>query len=288
MALRTYRYYWVRAKRAKPWLVLTAVLFGFFMAVLDTTVVNIAIPSIQSGLSADLRSTSWVLNAYNLMYAVLLITVGRFADQYGRKRLLLIAMILFSLGSLGCAFAPACGRISGTSAIGWLIGFRALQGVGAAGLTPVSLAILMAVFPGHKRGVALGVWGAVAGIGAAFGPIIGGFLVQTFDWRWIFLVNLPICAVGIVLTLLCVPETRDPAVSRRLDVPGLLTLTMAIMEGQEWGWSSVPMLSLFGAAVGSAILFVLGQCPHRATPYQPGTGLSQCWCARACTSERCI
>jgi EmrB/QacA subfamily drug resistance transporter len=254
----------VRAKRAKPWLVLTAVLFGFFMAVLDTTIVNIAIPSIQTGLSADLLSTSWVLNAYNLMYAVLLITVGRFADQYGRKRLLLIAMILFSLGSLGCAFAQACGRISGTPAIGWLIGFRALQGVGAAGLTPVSLAILMAVFPGHKRGAALGVWGAVAGIGAAFGPIIGGFLVQTFDWRWIFLVNLPICAVGIVLTLLFVPETRDPAVSKRLDVPGLLTLTMAIfclvlatIEGNEWGWSSVPMLSLFGAAVGSVILFVL-------------------------------
>jgi MFS family permease len=93
----------VRAKPVKPWLVLTAVLFGFFMALLDTTIVNIAIPSIQTGLSADLLSISWVLNAYNLMYAVLLITVGRFADQYGRKRLLLIAMILFSLGSLGCA-----------------------------------------------------------------------------------------------------------------------------------------------------------------------------------------
>jgi EmrB/QacA subfamily drug resistance transporter len=254
----------IRAKPVKPWLVLTAVLFGFFMAMLDTTIVNIAIPSIQTGLSADLRSTSWVLNAYNLMYAVFLITVGRFADQYGRRRLLLIAMILFSLGSLGCAFAPACGRISGTPAIGWLIGFRALQGVGAAGLTPVSLAILMAVFPRNKRGAALGVWGAVAGMGAAFGPIIGGLLVQTFDWRWIFLVNLPICAVGIVLTLLFVPETRDPAVSRRIDVPGLLTLTvailclvLAILEGNEWGWSSVPMLSLLGAAVGSAILFVL-------------------------------
>ncbi len=254
----------VRAKLVKPWLVLTAVLFGFFMALLDMTIVNIAIPSIQTDLSADLLSISWVLNAYNLMYAVLLITVGRFADQYGRKRLLLIAMILFSLGSLGCALAQACGRISGTPAMSWLIGFRALQGVGAAGLTPVSLAIMMAVFPRHKRGAALGVWGAVGGMGTAFGPIIGGFLVQTFDWRWIFLVNLPICAVGIVLALLFVPETRDPSVSRRIDVPGLLTLTMAILclvlaiiEGNEWGWSSVPILSLFGAAVGSVILFVL-------------------------------
>ncbi len=254
----------VGAKPVKPWLVLTAVLFGFFMAVLDMTIMNIAIPSIQTGLKADLLSTSWVLNAYNLMYAVLLITVGRFADQYGRKRLLLIAMILFSLGSLGCALAQACARISGAPAMSWLIGFRALQGIGAAGLTPVSLAIMMVVFPRQKRGAAIGVWGAVGGMGAAFGPIIGGFLVQTFDWRWIFLVNLPICAVGIVLTLLFVPETRDPSVSRHIDVPGLLTLTMAIfclvlaiIEGNEWGWSSVSILLLFGAAVGSVILFVM-------------------------------
>jgi len=254
----------VRAKPVKPWLVLTAVLFGFVMAMLDTTIMNIAIPSIQTGLSADLLSISWVLNAYNLMYAILLITVGRFADQYGRKRLLLIAMLLFSLGSLGCALAQACGHISGTPAMSWLIGFRALQGVGAAGLTPVSLAIMMVVFPRQKRGAALGVWGAVGGMGAAFGPIIGGFLVQTFDWRWIFLVNLPICTVGIVLTLLFVPETRDPSVSKHIDVPGLLTLTMTIfslvlatIEGNEWGWSSVPILSLFGAAVGDVILFVL-------------------------------
>jgi len=234
------------------------------MAMLDTTIMNIAIPSIQTGLSADLLSISWVLNAYNLMYAILLITVGRFADQYGRKRLLLIAMLLFSLGSLGCALAQACGHISGTPAMSWLIGFRALQGVGAAGLTPVSLAIMMVVFPRQKLSAAIGVWGAVGGMGAAFGPIIGGFLVQTFDWRWIFLVNLPICTVGIVLTLLFVPETRDPSVSKHIDVPGLLTLTMTIfslvlatIEGNEWGWSSVPILSLFGAAVGGVILFVL-------------------------------
>ena len=146
------------AKPVKPWLVLTAVLLGFFMALLDTTIVNIAIPSIQTDLSADLLSTSWVLNAYNLMYAILLITVGRFADQYGRKRLFLIAMILFSLGSLGCALVQACGRISGTPAMSWLIEFRALQGISAAGLTLVSLAIMMAVFPRNIRGAAIAVW----------------------------------------------------------------------------------------------------------------------------------
>ena len=129
----------VGAKPVKPWLVLTAVLFGFFMAVLDMTIMNIAIPSIQTGLKADLLSTSWVLNAYNLMYAVLLITVGRFADQYGRKRLLLIAMILFSLASLGCALAQACGHISGAPAMSWssiaLYEVRKVsRGVSAAGV----------------------------------------------------------------------------------------------------------------------------------------------------------
>ncbi len=254
----------VRSKAIRPWLVLAAVLSGFFMAVLDTTIVNIAIPSIQTSLKTDLPSISWVLNAYNLVYAVLLVTVGRFADQYGRKRLFLLAMLLFSLGSFACALAQACGHLSGSPAIGWLIGFRALQGAGAAGLTPVSLAIIMAVFSREKRSVAIGVWGAVGGLSAALGPVIGGFLIQTFDWRWIFLVNLPIGALGIGLTLLFVPETRDPDVSRRIDVPGILLLSvsmfclvLAIIEGNGWGWSSLPILSLVGTAVGSVILFVL-------------------------------
>jgi MFS family permease len=124
------------------------------MVVLDTTVMNIAIPTIQTSLKTDLPSVSWVLNAYNLMYAVLLFTVGRFADQYGRKRLFLLAMLLFSLASLGCALAPVCGRLPGTPAMSWLIGFRALQGMSAAGLTGVSPAIVMAVFPHEKRGAA--------------------------------------------------------------------------------------------------------------------------------------
>jgi MFS family permease len=147
----------VRGRPVRPWLVLATVLFGFFMAVLDTTVVTIAIPSIQTSLKTDLPSVSWVLNAYNLLYAVLLVTVGRFADQYGRKRLFLFAMLLFSLASLGCALAPVFGQVTGTPAISWLIGFRALQGMGAVGLTPVSLAITMAVFPYEKRGAATGV-----------------------------------------------------------------------------------------------------------------------------------
>jgi MFS family permease len=235
----------VGAKPVKPWLALTAVLFGFFMAVLDMNIMNIAIPSIQTGLKADLLSTSWVLNAYNLMYAVFLITVGRLADQYGRKRLLLIAMILFSLASLGCALAQACERISGAPAMSWLIGFRALQGIGAAGLTPVSLAIMMVVFPRQKRGAAIGVWGAVGGMGAAFGPIIGGFLVQTFDWRWIFLVNLPICAVGSVILFVMVEVwQREPIVD------------LSLFKAWSFTGTNITVL-LFGIALQGATLIAV-------------------------------
>lgn len=166
-------------------MVLAAVFIGFFMAILDTTIVNIAIPSMQTGLKAGLTSISWVLNAYNLVYAVLLVTVGRFADQFGRKRIFMMGMILFSLGSLCCALAPAFGQISGSPAMNWLIGFRALQGTGAAALVPVSLAIILAIFPQEKRGAAIGAWGALAGLAGAIGPVIGGFLVQTFGWPWI-------------------------------------------------------------------------------------------------------
>jgi MFS family permease len=166
----------VRGKPVRPWVALAAVLMGFFMAILDTTIVNIAIPSIQTSLKADLTSLSWVLNAYNLVYAVLLVTAGRFADQYGRKRLFMLGMILFSLGSLGCALAPAFGQSSGMPAMSWLIGFRALQGLGAATLVPVSLAMILVIFPPEKRGAAIGAWEALAGLAAAIGPVIGGFL----------------------------------------------------------------------------------------------------------------
>ena len=254
----------IRGKPVRSWVALAAVLIGFSMAILDTTIVNIAIPSMQMSLKADLTSISWVLNAYNLVYAVLLVTMGRFADQFGRKRLFMLGMILFSLGSLGCALAPAFGQISGMPAISWLIGFRALQGIGAATLVPVSLAILLAIFPAEKRGAALGVWGALAGLAAAIGPVIGGFLVQTFGWPWIFIVNLPVCLVGLMMLLLFVPETRDPHVGKRIDVPGMLTLTaaifclvLAIIEGNDWTWTSLPILSLFGAALASLILFVI-------------------------------
>ncbi|MGZ3646700.1 MAG: MFS transporter [Ktedonobacteraceae bacterium] len=254
----------IRGKPVNPWLVLISLVFGFFMSLLDITIVNIAIPSIQTSLNTNLTTVTWVLNAYSLVFAILLVTMGRFADQYGRKRLFMIGMIIFSLGSLLCALSPTMASLTGWPAINWLIGFRAFQAIGAAALNPVSLAIIIAVFPRERRGAAIGVWGALSGLAAAAGPVLGGFLVQNFDWRWIFFVNLPFCIVGLIMVAMFVPETRELGTSKQLDPLGLLTLSiaifclvLAIIQGNDWGWTSTPVLSLFAGAIVAIILFFI-------------------------------
>jgi EmrB/QacA subfamily drug resistance transporter len=173
-------------------------------------------------------------------------------------------MVIFSLGSLLCALSPTMASLTGWPAINWLISFRAFQAIGAAAMNPVSLAIIIAVFPRERRGAAIGVWGALSGLAAAAGPVIGGFLVQNFDWRWIFFVNLPFCIVGLIMVALFVPETRDLGTSKKLDPLGLLTLSaamfclvLAIIQGNDWGWTSVPVLSLFAGALVALILFFI-------------------------------
>jgi EmrB/QacA subfamily drug resistance transporter len=254
----------IRGKPVNPWLVLISLVFGFFMSLLDITIVNIAIPSIQSSLNTNLTTVTWVLNAYSLVFAILLVTMGRFADQYGRKRLFMLGMIIFSLGSLLCALSPTMASLTGWPAINWLIGFRAFQAIGAAALNPVSLAIIIAVFPRERRGAAIGVWGALSGLAAAAGPVLGGFLVQNFDWRWIFFVNLPFCIIGLIMVAIFVPETRELGTSKKLDPFGLLTLSIAIfclvlgiIQGNDWGWTSTPILSLFAGALVAMILFFI-------------------------------
>nr|MBA2284537.1 DHA2 family efflux MFS transporter permease subunit [Ktedonobacteraceae bacterium] len=245
----------VRGRPANPWLVLVALMFGLFMSLLDITIVNIALPNIISKLNTNLTMATWVLNAYSLVFAVLLVTLGRFADQFGRKLIFMCGMVIFSAGSLLCALSPS---------IEWLIGFRAFQAIGAASLNSVSLAIIMAIFPPRQRGAAIGIWGASSGIASAVGPVLGGFLVQNFDWRWIFFVNLPFCLIGIVMVALFVPETRQIGTSKRIDLPGLLTMSAAmlclvlgIMQGNAWGWLSAPILALFAASLVSLLLFFI-------------------------------
>lgn len=260
----------VRGRPVRPWLALSALVFGLFMALLDSTIVTIALPTIQSSLKTNLSTVSWILNAYNLGFAVLLVTIGRFADQYGRKRVFLLGMTLFSLGSLACATTQWVGSLTGPPTIDWLIVARALQSIGAAGLTPISLAIIMAIFPPQTRGAAIGLWGALAGLAAAVGPVLGGFLVQQLGWIWIFFINLPFCAIGLVMVALFVPETRVATTSKHVDVLGVITLTiglcclmLAMMEGNTWGWNSGPVLGLFGSALVGTLLFGLVEWVQR-------------------------
>src|SRR5437667_11687661 len=176
--------------RTNPWLVLLVLTTGFFMIMLDTTIVNVAIPAMSTGLNTTLDEIRWVLNAYILVYAVLLITAGRLGDMFGAKRLFLIGLAVFTLASIGCSLAQSPGQ---------LIFARVIQGVGGAILTPQTLSILTNIFPADKRGAAFGIWGAVAGVASVTGPTLGGFLVTNFSWQAVFWVNVPVGMAAFVL-----------------------------------------------------------------------------------------
>jgi EmrB/QacA subfamily drug resistance transporter len=237
------------------WLVLGAAVFGLFMAILDASIVNIAIPTIQGDLDTDIDAVTWVLNAYNLVFAVLLIPAGRLADRFGRKRLFLIGIIIFSLCSLGAGLS---GRIE------MLIAWRAAQAIGAAIMVPLSLAIVTLAFPNHQRGLALGIWGGAAGVAGAVGPTLGGLLTEYVGWEWIFLVNVPVGLVAVLAGLTIIRESRESEATRGVDLPGtallctsLFTLTLALIRGQDVGWSSAFIVGLLATSVVSGALFIL-------------------------------
>jgi MFS family permease len=196
------------------WLVLACVTFSLFMIMLDNTVVTVALPAIQSGLHASLSQLEWVVDAYALVFAVLLLPGGKLADFLGRRRIFLLGIIVFSLASLWCALATSGGM---------LITARGVQGLGAALMLPPTLAIIAETFAPEERGLAFGIWAAISGAALAIGPLVGGILVQGAHWSWIFYINVPIGVVGILSTLVLVPESRDSSAEQRLDIPGLLT-----------------------------------------------------------------
>jgi len=243
------------AGAANPWAILAVLCVGLFMILLDGTIVNIAIPSIMGELDTGLSGVEWVMNAYVLAFAVTLVTLGRFGDLYGRRRLFVSGMVLFTAASLACGLAPG---------IGWLIAFRVAQGLGGAAMMPATLSIVAAVFPAERRGAAMGVWGGVSGLATAIGPSLGGLIVDSASWRWIFLINIPIGFVGVALALRIVPESRDQAAVDTLDLPGvalvsagLFCLTFALVEGQRLGWSSATIVGLLIAAAVGLLLFYL-------------------------------
>jgi EmrB/QacA subfamily drug resistance transporter len=243
-----------------PWAVLLTLCLGFFMTLLDVTIVNIAIPDMLDALGASLDEVLWVINAYILVLTVMMITFGRLGDVRGPRTMFAAGVALFTLASLACGLA---------SEPWMLIAFRALQGLGAAMLIPQTLTLLMATFPPHRRGAAFGIWGAVAGLATVTGPTLGGLLVTALGWQWIFFVNVPIGILVVVMALVIIPEPERRE-RHRLDLPGvliaslaLLCLTFGLVEGERfnWGqvWSFVSIPLLLATAGVLLVVFLIGQ-----------------------------
>src|SRR6266550_2762751 len=239
--------------RGNPWAVLVVVSLGFFMTLLDLTIVNIAIPDMINRLHASLDGVLWVLNAYALVLAVLVITAGRLGDLIGPRTMFVAGIAVFTAASAACGFAPGAG---------WLIGFRAVQGLGAAMLMPQTLAIVTLTFPPERRGAAFGIWGAVAGLATIAGPTLGGLLVTAFDWRWIFFVNLPIGIAVLSVTFFIIPGFQ-PGRRHRFDILGvtlaslaLLAICYGLVEGQRYDWGTVTSFISCPLSIGMLGIFL--------------------------------
>jgi len=240
--------------RSRPSLVLGVCCLSVLLVSLDTTILNVALPSIQQDLRCSVAGLQWTLDAYTIVLASLLILAGSTADRVGRRRVFLLGLVLFTGGSALCSLAPS---------LDWLIVFRMAQAVGGCMLTPVAMAILANAFPQpRQRARAIGVWGGVVGVSMAAGPILGGVLVQTAGWRSVFWLNVPIGLAALLLTARFVPESRAPR-PRRVDPVGQLlviavlgTLTYAIIEAPGRGWTSPVIVACLMSAAGASTAFV--------------------------------
>ncbi len=237
----------------RRWLTLFAMCFGLFMIMLDNTVVNVALPSIQRELDTSPANLEWIVNAYVLSFAALILLGGKLGDRFGRKRLFLVGLAIFTVTSAWCALATTDTQ---------LIWARAFQGVGGAIMNPLSLSILVAAFPRKQVPMAIGIWAGISGLGLAIGPLLGGFLVEQIDWAAVFWINVPIGVIAALVTVLAVDESRDPT-TRNLDVPGaalitgaLFALTFGLIETTSHSWTSPFILSWLAAAAVLLALFI--------------------------------
>jgi len=257
----------VRLGEASGRWLLTATVLGSGVAFLDGTVVNVALPAIGRDLGADLAGLQWTITGYALTLAALILLGGSLGDRYGRRRVYLIGVVWFGIASLACALAPN---------IATLVGARLLQGIGGALMTPGSLAIIQASFAPADRAKAIGTWSGLAGVTTIIGPFVGGWLVDEFSWRWIFLINVPLCAAVVWITLRAVPESRDPSATGRPDTPGavlgalgLAGLTYALIAaGDRADVVIVAATGLLG--VVSLLAFVLVERRRRHPMLPPG------------------
>jgi EmrB/QacA subfamily drug resistance transporter len=238
----------------RKWWTLGAMCFALFMIMLDNTVVNVALPSIQQDLGASISGLEWTINGYTLSFAVLLATGGRLGDIFGRRRMFLSGVVIFALSSATAGFAP-----DETA----LVVSRVVQGVGAALMMPGTLSIITDAFPAHERGKAMGTWAGVSALALAVGPVLGGFLTEHVSWRAIFYINIPVAIGAVVATLFAVRESRDTSVGREVDYAGVAVLTvgltaliLALVEGNAWGWGSTQIVALLGLAALALPAFV--------------------------------
>ena len=252
-----------------PWRALWALCLGFFMILVDSTIVSVATPAIMTGLHADVNAVVWVTSAYLLAFAVPLLITGRLGDRLGPKNVYLVGLAIFTAASFWCGF---------TDSIAALVTARVVQGLGASLMTPQTMSVITRIFPAERRGKAMGAWGAVAGVATLVGPILGGFLIDTWGWEWIFYINVPVGVIGFALAWIMVPSL--PVHSHKFDWTGVLLsaigmflLVFGIQEGQEYDWGqmtgiiSVPLLIILGVVV--MVAFVVWQRYRAAEPLVP-------------------
>ncbi|HEY1174525.1 MAG TPA: DHA2 family efflux MFS transporter permease subunit, partial [Phytomonospora sp.] len=248
----------------RPWPALFALCLGFFMILVDTTIVTVATPAIISDLHADVNSVVWVTSAYLLAYAVPVLITGRLGDRYGPKNLYLVGLTVFTAASLWCGL---------TTSIGMLIAARVVQGLGASMLTPQTMAVITRIFPAERRGQAMARWGATAGVATLVGPILGGILVDAFGWEWIFFINIPVGIVGFVLAVRLVPMLATHShkfdwLGVALSGLGMFFLVYGIQQGHKYHWNSWVLTSIV-AGVLLFVVFVVWQARNKAEPLVP-------------------
>ncbi|HZO50354.1 MAG TPA: MFS transporter [Gaiellaceae bacterium] len=253
------------AEETRKWWTLAAVAFGLFMIMLDNTVVNVALPSIQRDLGVGLSELEWIVTGYALTFASLMLIGGKVADAYGRRLVFVLGIAVFTGASLWCGLADSGGM---------LIAARVVQGAGAALMNPATLSIIAATFPPRERGTAIGIWAGVSALALAVGPLVGGLLTEHLSWNWIFFVNVPVGVLGIGASFVFIDESRDET-HERLDLPGLavsavglFALTYALIEANAYGWGSGRIVTAFAiAAVGLTAFWLLER--HQRAPMLP-------------------
>jgi len=249
------------AEENKKWWTLAAVSFGLFMIMLDNTIVNVALPTIQKSLHLKVSELEWVVTGYALTFGALMLTGGKLADLMGRRLMFVVGLVIFTLSSLGCGLA-------GSATV--LIAARVVQGVGAALMNPSTLSIITVTFPPKQRGTAIGIWAGVSALALAIGPLAGGLITEHVNWNWIFFINVPIGALAILAAFAFIEESRDTSLEQRPDLAGQLTsalglfaLSYGLIEANTYGWTSGRILGAFALAAVSLVSFVLLELRQR-------------------------